>query len=116
MNRSKHKYCSIDCFKLDKMEYMRGEGNHQYGLRGKENASWKSDIRISTYGYVLRRMPEHPFCNIDGFVFEHRLIAEEYLLNDANSVLIHGKRYPGYALDATASLRNVAISPFLAMR
>lgn len=38
-------------------------------------------------------MPEHPFCNIDGRVFEHRLVAEQYLLNDDNSIEINGKRY-----------------------
>lgn len=30
---------------------------------------------------------------MDGFVFEHRLVAEEYLLDDKNSVEIDGKRY-----------------------
>ena len=65
-----------------------------------QNASWKSDERISSYGYRLIRMPEHYFANCDGFVFEHRLVAEKYLLNDQNSVIINGVRYlsPEYAV------------------
>ena len=38
-------------------------------------------------------MPNHPFANIDGFVFEHRLIAEQNLLTDENSVVIQGQKY-----------------------
>ena len=38
-------------------------------------------------------MPEHPFCNIDGFVFEHRLVVEEHWLTPFNSVEINGKLY-----------------------
>lgn len=72
---------------------MTGENNHQYGLRGSLNASWKSDEKISIYGYRLIRDLTHPFANCDGFVFEHRLVAEKYLLTDENSVEINGKRY-----------------------
>lgn len=72
---------------------MSGENNHQYGIRGNKNASWKSDRKISVYGYVLIRQPEHPFANVDGFVFEHRLVVEQYLLTEENSVEIDGKRY-----------------------
>lgn len=72
---------------------MTGENNHQYGLRGHYNASWVSDEKISPYGYKLIRALDHPYANIDGFVFEHRLVAEKYLLTDDNSVEIDGKRY-----------------------
>lgn len=86
-------YCSIECHRKAKMKYMKGEKNHQYGLKGKLNASWKSDKRVSSYGYILVRCLEHPFRNEDDMVFEHRLIAEKYLLNDENSVEINGKKY-----------------------
>ena len=59
---------------------MLGEGNHQFGLKGELNSSWKSNERISHYGYMLVRCLNHPFKNCDDFVFEHRLIAEKYLL------------------------------------
>jgi len=38
-------------------------------------------------------MPEHPFCQSDGIVLEHRLVAEKYLLNEENSVIIDGRAY-----------------------
>jgi hypothetical protein len=57
------------------------------------NSSWKSDEKISVYGYRLIRCLDHPFKNGDDFVFEHRLVAEKYLLNDENSIEINGKRY-----------------------
>lgn len=87
------KYCSIECHKKAKEQYMKGELNHQYGLKGDKNASWKSDERISYYGYKLIRQLDHPFANCDGFVFEHRLVAEKYLLNDENCVIIDGIKY-----------------------
>jgi hypothetical protein len=72
---------------------MKGEGNHQYGLKGELNASWKSDERISHYGYRLIRVLDHPFRNEGDFVFEHRLVAERYLLNDENSIEVNNKLY-----------------------
>ena len=72
---------------------MKGEGNHQFGLKGSKNASWKSDKKITTYGYIQTRNLNHPFKDKQDFVLEHRLIAEKYLLNDENSIEINGKRY-----------------------
>lgn len=93
VKRSKNNYCSKTCHNKAKEEYCKGEKNHQYGLRGKLNASWKHDRKVSRYGYIQVRSLEHPFRDGEGFVFEHRLIAEKYLLNDENSVTIDGKRY-----------------------
>lgn len=92
-NKCKNNYCSRDCFRLAKMEYMKGEGNHQYGLKGDLNSSWKKDKRITNYGYNKIRVLDHPFKDCDDFVFEHRLIAEKHLLNEENSVEINGKLY-----------------------
>lgn len=86
-------YCSVKCANEDKRKRYTGEGNHQYGLKGQLNASWKSDEKISFYGYKLIRQLEHPFKNSDDFVFEHRLVAEKYLLNDINSIEIDGQKY-----------------------
>lgn len=91
--RSKNHYCSIECHQKAKKEYMKGNKNHQYGLKGNKNATWKSDRKITNYGYIKVRCLEHPFKDCDGFVFEHRLIAEKYLLNNENSIIINGKKY-----------------------
>ncbi len=93
LKRFKTHYCSKACQNEARREYMKGEGNHQYGLKGKDNASWKSDIRETSYGYIMVRDYSHPFCDKHGWVFEHRIVAERYLLTEENSVEIDGKRY-----------------------
>lgn len=85
--------CSRECLREYKRELMSGEGNHQYGLKGSKNPTWKSDEKISRYGYRMIRKLDHPFRTKQNWVLEHRLIAEQYLLTDDNSVLIDGKRY-----------------------
>lgn len=91
--KGKNHYCSKACHYKAKKEYMAGEKNHQYGLKGRKNPSWRSDNRISSYGYIMERHPEHPFCQKDGFVLQHRLVAEKYLLTPENSVCINGEMY-----------------------
>ena len=44
-------------------------------------------------GYRFIQCKDHPFTSTQGFVSEHRLMAEQHLLNDNNSVIINGKRY-----------------------
>lgn len=85
--------CSHECDNVRRQMIMAGERNHQFGLKGSLNASWKSDERLSSYGYKLIRCLSHPLRNSDDFVFEHRLIAETYLLTDENSIEINGVRY-----------------------
>lgn len=92
-NKTKQQCCSRECLgELRKTIYL-GENNPNYGNRGKSNPNWKSDKKITNYGYVKIRCLDHPFKDCDGFVFEHRLVAERYLLNEENSVEIDGKRY-----------------------
>lgn len=101
LKRFKTHYCSKECQNEAKKVYMRGEGNHQYGLKGAKNASWvEKPYKISHYGYRMIRMPEHPSADQTGWVFEHKLVAEKYLLNESNSIEINGKRYlhPDYCV------------------
>lgn len=93
LKRAKNHYCSQKCHYEAKKEYMKGEGNHQYGIKGRDNASWKSDTRISNYGYLLERAEDHPLADNHGFVFQHRLVAEQHLLTSDNSFEINGRRY-----------------------
>ena len=73
---------------------MKGEGNHQYGLCGEKNASWRGGKALSNYGYIEVYCPDHPFGDRKSpRVFEHRLVAEKYLLTEENSIEIDGKRY-----------------------
>lgn len=96
----KHPVCSMECHSILNSMMYQGVNTPNYDNRGSKNPLWKSDEKISYYGYRLIRCLEHPFANCDGFVFEHRLVAEQYLLDDDNSIVIYGKRYlsPNYVV------------------
>lgn len=85
--------CSRECLGKYRKKIYLGESNPNFGNRGAKNPIWKSDKKISAFGYVLVRNPNHPFANCDGFVFEHRLVAERMLLTDDNSVEVDGAKY-----------------------
>jgi len=74
---------NICCSKLCSNKFREitflGENNHQFGLKGELNDSFKSDIVMSVYGYILTRNMTHPFRTKGNFVFFHRLVMENYL-------------------------------------
>lgn len=45
---------------------------------GENNPMWNGGRTIKC-GYVCLHKPEHPFCNSNGYIKEHRLIMEEHL-------------------------------------
>jgi len=79
MKRQKNICCSKECSSTLRTEIFCGRNNHQYGLKGECNSSFKSDIMLSGYGYILLRRLEHPFRTQTNYVFFHRLVMEEYL-------------------------------------
>lgn len=96
LKKSKHGVtCSLECSSKNRSKWFRGEGNHQYGLKEELNSSFKSKRRISNYGYVLVHMKDHPFCDCQGMVKEHRLVIEENadLFDDKFFTVINGKKY-----------------------
>lgn len=46
---------------------------------GKLSPGWKGGRFLTGYGYVLVYCPNHPYCNYQGYVREHRLVMEEHL-------------------------------------
>lgn len=59
--------CSLDCAKVHMKRRMSGARNHQHGLTGSLNSTWKGGRRLSFYGYIL----------VDeggGYQFEHRSV------------------------------------------
>ena len=72
--------CSRECSAKLRSIVMKGEGNHQYGLIGDKNASFKNEDTISNYGYVLEYCPGHPRphdkSNKGVRVKQHRLVIE----------------------------------------
>lgn len=108
------KECSIELRKIR----MSGENNHQYGLKGELNSSYKGGERINVGGYILVYSPGNPFRNSDDYVLEHRLVAEKYLLNEENSVIIKGKKYlkPEYVVHhIDGNRRNNEVSNLVVM-
>ena len=73
-------YCSIECAKVGRKERMTGNGNHQYGLKGELNCSFKGE-EIKKTNHRLTDIyvysPGHPFANRAGRVTKHRLIVEQ---------------------------------------
>ena len=68
--------CSKDCAsKLKETTYL-GENNHQFGLKGHLNASFKG-LKTKKYNNHLEDVwvysPDHPEANKDGRITEHRL-------------------------------------------
>lgn len=72
--------CSKECAHKYKSIYFSGEGNHQYGLIGSKNASFKGNYRQTVYGYITEICPNHPYPH-DKYlqetrVLQHRLVVE----------------------------------------
>lgn len=91
--------CSAKCKSILQSQCSIGEQNHQYGLIGSSNSSFKNEAIKTNYGYLLEYAPGHPFphdsSNQTTRVYQHRLIVERnYTLFPQNFfVTIDGKHY-----------------------
>lgn len=92
MKRQKNFTCSRECVGILRRTIYAGENNPNYGNVGMKNPM-SLERTISNYGYVLLKIPDHPFARHGGWVLEHRYVAEKYLLTKETSVEIDGKRY-----------------------
>lgn len=90
-------FCSKECAKVGMRERMTGEKNHQYGLKGILNASFKGlEIQDKNHNLIdiMIYVPEHPFANKRGRVKKHRLIIEEnYNLFDEKFFIKENDKY-----------------------
>ena len=96
LQRRKHgATCSKECRSKNRSIWFSGEGNHQYGLKEDKNASFKAWKRKNSHGYYIVHKKEHPFCDKEGFVLEHRLVVEENYQNYDSKyfVEVDGKYY-----------------------
>lgn len=48
-------------------------------LAGERNPNWKGGRLIASNGYVLIRLPDHPLADVRGYVYEHRVVAEQMI-------------------------------------
>ena len=74
--------CSQKCANLLKTQYMIGDKNHQFGLIGDLNSSFKDSDLVTNSGYLLEFCPEHPYphdkSNNTTRVLKHRLEIERH--------------------------------------
>ena len=64
--KEKCKYCSYKCYWKSK------KGIPFY-------SQWKGGRTKNSEGYILIKNREHPFCNCEGYIFEHRLVSERQI-------------------------------------
>lgn len=88
-------FCSRKCYSEYKKTVMLGEGNHQYGLKGRLNASFKGDEVLNKNHNIIDIFvyePEHPYADKRGRVAKHRLIVENNheMFGDNYFILING--------------------------
>jgi len=46
---------------------------------GDKNPNWRGGRKITSKGYILIYMPDHPFCDKNKCILEHRLIMERHM-------------------------------------
>ena len=91
-------YCSRECLTEARKILFSGSGNHQYGLKGPLNASYKGEVIPQKNHKLIEQMvyrPNHPFCSKSGRVKLHRLLVEEnyHLFDLKYFIKINGKYY-----------------------
>lgn len=73
-------FCSRKCFAEYKKSSFKAEKNHQYGLKGEKNASFKGvELKKKNNNIVDIRVyaPQHPYKDKQSRVLKHRLIVEQ---------------------------------------
>lgn len=84
--RSVHHYCCKKCHKLHKRETFTESNNHQYGLKGPANASFKGKMIVRNNHHLKEKMVyvgEWYIKSQNGRVKEHRYLVEKnHLLFD----------------------------------
>lgn len=78
--RTRGIYCSKSCKYNDLKIKMKGDLNHQYGLKGELNSSFKGKEILKKNGNnidIRIYKPEHPLSDVNGRVLKHRLLVEE---------------------------------------
>jgi len=89
---TKFKYCECRCWELitilnnrgrlkrfKQYHGNRGENNGMYKKIGNDHPRWKGGIFIDNRGYILIRNSNRQNSHKNGFIYQHRLIYENYL-------------------------------------
>lgn len=71
--------CSISCANIFRKHWTQGIGNHQWGLKGNKNKSFKTYetcMKRGTNKYIFVYEPWHPYAESTGRVRQHRYVVE----------------------------------------
>jgi hypothetical protein len=73
-HKERSRYCSPDC------RYHGDIAKQEMSDRvsGNKNPMWRGGAATHSAGYLLDSAPHHPFA-VGGYVFQHRLVVEEWL-------------------------------------
>lgn len=55
------------------------KGVYTHLTHGDKNSCWRGGRIICNNGYIKISKSDHPFCDCDGYVLEHRLVMEKKL-------------------------------------
>lgn len=97
LNRLKHEgkiVCSRECSNLIRSEWMKGELNHQFGLIGELNSSFKKDDSLLKTNYVMSQSKIK-----NKRMLKHRMLVEE-------NWTIFGEKYFNKNEDGTRELKR----------
>ena len=73
------KYCSLECrYISQKGKPNPNKGKKWLHVSREKSSRWKGG-KIKHAGYVMVYRPDHPFANVTGYIFEHRLVMEKHL-------------------------------------
>ena len=100
----RRKTCSKKCFKVLKQEQMSGTSNHQYGIKGINNAS-HSGLITTKNGYAFIFVPDHQHADCNGRIRLHRYVVEVF-----GNVPSEYKDENGYLLD-TVDVHHIDENP-----
>lgn len=83
LKSGKGKFCSRDCYN----KWQKGHHNsrktefvkNDIRLLKENHPQWKGGKWTNKHGYILALNPEHPYCDSNGYIMEHRLVMEKHL-------------------------------------
>ena len=94
-NRNCGIFCSRECMNEYRRIWFTGSNNHQFGLKGRLNSSFKDkDLEHKNHNFIdtFVYCPTHPYADKNGRVARHRLVVElnSTLFNDECFEVVNG--------------------------
>lgn len=88
----RRKFCSRNCHNLSligkpntsKTKFKKGQTSFNKGKKlpktsREKHGMWKGGRTQKDVGYILIKLADHPFCDSQGYIREHRLVMEKHL-------------------------------------